>query len=254
MIPVKTPKELEIMRQACRITGLALAAAGAAVAPGVTTAHLDAVARRVIREHGAKPAFLGYRGYPAAINASVNCEVIHGIPGKRALAEGDIVSIDVGASFRGFIGDAAATFAVGSVSSEAARLIAVTRECFYQGVTYARKNEHLYAISGAIQNCAESNGYNVVRDFTGHGVGRVLHEEPEIPNFIPPKSGRGARLRAGMCLAIEPMINAGCFAIEILHDGWTVCTADRALSAHYEHTVLITEGEPELLTLVEGSI
>ena len=254
MIPVKTLKELAIMRQACRITGLALAAAGAAVAPGVTTAHLDAIARRVIREHGAKPTFLGYRGYPAAVNVSVNYEVIHGIPGKRALAEGDIVSIDVGATYQGLVGDAAATFAVGSVSSEAARLIAVTRECFFQGITQAKKDRHVYAISGAIQDCAERNGYSVVRDFTGHGVGRVLHEEPEVPNFVPPKGGRGARLRAGMCLAIEPMVNAGCFDVEVLRDGWTVCTADRALSAHYEHTVLITEDEPELLTLVEGSV
>lgn len=242
------------MRQACRITGLALVAARAAIAPGVTTAQLDAVARRVIRQHDAKPAFLGYRGYPAVINASVNSEVIHGIPGKRALAEGDIVSIDVGASYHGYIGDAAATFAVGTISPEAARLITVTRECFFQGITHARSDEHVYAISGAIQDHAERSGYSVVRDFTGHGVGRVLHEEPEVPNFIPSKGGRGARLRAGMCLAIEPMINAGRSDIEILRDGWTVCTADRMLSAHYEHTVLITDGEPELLTFVEGSV
>ncbi|MCL2030362.1 MAG: type I methionyl aminopeptidase [Oscillospiraceae bacterium] len=254
MIPVKTPKELEIMRQACRVTGLTLIAVRAAVEPGVTTAHLDAVARRVIREHGARPTFLGYRGYPAAINASVNDEVIHGIPGKRRLAEGDIVSIDVGATYRGFIGDAAATFAVGAVSPEAERLIAAARECFYQGIAHARQDRHVYAISGAVQACAESSGYSVVRDFTGHGVGRVLHEEPEVPNFIPPGRGRGARLRAGMCLAVEPMINAGGFEVKVLSDGWTVCTADRALSAHYEHTVLITEDEPELLTLVEGSV
>ena len=242
------------MRQACRITGLALAAAGAAVAPGITTAQLDAIARRVIRQHGAKPTFLGYRGYPAAINASVNYEVIHGIPGSRALAEGDIISIDVGACYHGFNGDAAATFTVGPVSAEAARLISVTRECFYQGVTHAKEDGHVYAISGAIQQHAERNGYSVVREFTGHGVGRFLHEEPEVPNFIPPKSGRGARLRVGMCLAIEPMINAGQSDVEVLRDGWTVCTADRALSAHYEHTVLITAGGPELLTLVEGSV
>lgn len=242
------------MRKACRITGMALAAAGAAVAPGITTAHLDTIARRVIEQNGAKPSFLGYRGYPATINASVNHEVIHGIPGGRTLREGDIISIDVGACYDGFHGDSAATFAVGSISPEAARLITVTRECFHLGAALAREGEHVYAISLAIQKHAERNGFSVVRDFTGHGVGRNLHEEPEVPNFIPPQSGRGARIRAGMCLAIEPMINAGHSDIEVLADGWTICTADHALSAHYEHTVLITSGEPELLTFVEGSI
>lgn len=254
MIPIKSPKEIETMRKACRITGMALAAAGAAVAPGVKTAHLDAVARRVIESHGAKPAFLGYRGYPATINASVNSEIIHGIPSARTLKEGDIISIDVGACYNGFIGDSAATFAVGAISPEAERLITVTRECFQIGAALARENGHVYDISAAIQEYAERNGFSVVRDFTGHGVGRELHEEPEVPNFIPPKGGRGAKLRAGMCLAIEPMINAGSSEIEVLRDGWTIQTADRSLSAHYEHTVLVTAGQPELLTFVEGSI
>ncbi|MDR1735624.1 MAG: type I methionyl aminopeptidase [Oscillospiraceae bacterium] len=254
MIPIKNRREIELMRAACRITGLALAAAGAAVAPGVTTAHLDAVAKRVIRINGATPAFLGYKDYPAAINASVNYEVIHGLPSGRVLKEGDIVSIDVGARYNGFIGDAAATFAVGGISGEAARLIAVTRECFFKGLAYARKDGRVFEISAAICEHAQRNGCSVVKDFTGHGVGRDLHEEPEVPNFVPPNSGRGARLKPGMCLAVEPMINAGHSDVVVLKDGWTVLTADRRLSAHYEHTVLITDGEPELLTLVEGSI
>ena len=242
------------MRRAGQITGLALAAAGRAVAPGVTTVQLDKIARAVIEEYGAKPAFLGYHGYPATINASLNDEVIHGIPGSRRLKEGDIVSIDVGAQLDGFIGDCAATFAVGQISPEAARLVAVTRQCFFEGLRMAREGGHLYAISKAVQDYAEQNGCSVVREFTGHGVGTQLHEEPEVPNFVPDDRGRGPRLRSGMCICIEPMVCAGSPHIHVGRDGWTVTTADGKLSAHYEHSVLITTGEPELLTWVEGSL
>jgi methionyl aminopeptidase len=216
------------------------------IAPGVATKRLDTALRRTIEKHGARPAFLGYNGFPGAVCISVNREVIHGIPGKRVLREGDIVSIDVGAVWNGFYGDAAATFPVGTVSASALRLIRATRESFYRALARAREGYRVSDISHAVQTCAEAAGYSLVREWTGHGVGVNLHEEPEIPNFGEP--GHGPRLLRGMTLAVEPMVNAGGKAVKVLGDGWTVVTADGSLSAHYEHTLLVTAGEPELLT------
>ncbi len=250
MIVVKSAREIESMRKAGRIAGLALKTAEEMIRPGVTTRQIDTTIRQFIRSQGAKPSFLGYRGYPASCNTSVNEEVIHGIPGRRALREGDIVSIDVGAYFEGFHGDTAATFPVGDVSPEALRLIEVTRRCFYEGLACAAAGKRVSDISAAVQKCAESSHCSVVRDWTGHGVGRALHEDPEVPNFRDTKRG-SARLLPGMTIAIEPMISAGGGETEVLRDGWTVVTIDGSLSAHYEHTVLITEGKPELLTHVE---
>ena len=252
MILVKSEREIQSMRRAGRIAGLALIEGGRLARPGMTTKQIDDAIRRLIRRHGAKPSFLGYRGYPASCNTSVNEEVIHGIPSRRVLREGDILSIDVGAFFEGFHGDTAATFAVGEVSEEARRLIAVTRECFYRGVARAVSGARVVDISAAVQDYAKSNGFDIVRDWTGHGVGRDLHEDPEVPNFSDKK--RGPRLLPGMTLAIEPMVAAGSGETEVLDDGWTVVTADRSLSAHYEHTALITAGEPELLTRIEKSV
>ncbi|MDR1692811.1 MAG: type I methionyl aminopeptidase [Oscillospiraceae bacterium] len=250
MIVVKSAREIETMRKAGRIAGLALKEAGSLVAPGVTTRQLDTAIRQLLRRYGAKASFLGYRGYPAACNTSVNEEVIHGIPGRRALREGDIISIDVGAYFEGFHGDTAATFTVGSVSPQALRLIEVTRRCFYEGAARAVAGNRVSDISEAVEKCAESGGCSVVRDWTGHGVGRQLHEDPEVPNFRDGKRG-SARLLPGMTISIEPMITAGKSETEILRDGWTVVTVDRSLSAHHEHTLLITSGAPELMTLVD---
>lgn len=252
MILVKSEREIESMRNAGRIAGIALVEGGKLAKPGVTTRQIDDVIRRTIRKHGAKPSFLGYRGYPASSNTSVNEEVIHGIPGRRILREGDIISIDVGAYFEGFHGDTAATFTVGTVSDEASRLIEVTRECFYQGMAKAVAGARVSDISAAIQDFAKSNGCDVLRDWSGHGVGRQLHEDPEVPNFFDGK--RGSRLLPGMTIAIEPMVAAGSGVSKVLRDGWTVVTADGSLSAHYEHTVLVTPGKPELLTFVEGSL
>ncbi len=246
MISIKSEQELQLMRQAGKAAAAARDAAGKACLPGVTTAEIDQIVRKVLAEYGAKPSFLGYNGFPAAVCVSVNEEVIHGIPGKRRLVEGDIVKIDVGAEIGGYHGDTAATFAVGKVSPDALRLIEVTKQSFYEGIKQARAGQRLSDISHAIGAYAEANGYAVVKDFTGHGVGAKLHEAPSIPNYGPP--GRGVRLLPGMTLAIEPMINMGTHQVFILADGWTVITADRSLSAHYEHTVLITSGEPELLT------
>jgi methionyl aminopeptidase len=220
----------------------------AAVAPGVTTGELNKLADSYIRSRGAKPAFKGYRGFPASVCVSVNEEVIHGIPGLKKLLTGDIVSIDIGVLYNGFYSDAARTFPVGGVSSEARRLIDVARESFFAGIAFARAGAHLYQISGAINDYVESNGFSVVREWVGHGVGRALHEPPEIPNYRMPN--RGPRLYPGMTLAIEPMVNAGTYEILTRKDSWTVVTRDGRLSAHYENTVLVTAGEPELLTLL----
>ncbi|MDR0326144.1 MAG: type I methionyl aminopeptidase [Oscillospiraceae bacterium] len=253
MILVKSGREIESMRKAGRIAALALIEGGKLARPGVTTKQIDDAIRRLIQRHGASPSFLGYRGYPASCNTSVNEEVIHGIPSRRrVLQEGDIVSIDVGACFEGFHGDTAATFAVGTVSEKARRLIGVARECFFRGAARAVSGARVSEISAAIQDYAQSNGCDVVRDWTGHGVGRSLHEDPEVPNFSDGK--RGSRLLPGMTLAIEPMIAAGRGKTEVLRDNWTVVTADGSLAAHYEHTVLVMAGEPELLTLTEGSV
>ena len=250
MIAIKNERELSFMRQACKITAAARALAGEMVRPGVTTKQIDRAVRDYILAQGAKPSFLGYHGYPGSACISVNEEVIHGIPGGRVLKDGDIVSIDVGAYYKGFHGDCAATFACGTISADAQKLIDVTKQSFYEGIRFARRGHRVSDISHAIETYVESNGFSVVRSFVGHGVGAQLHEEPEVPNFGAP--GRGPRMIPGMTLAIEPMVNAGGHEVRILKDGWTVLTSDGKLSAHYENTVLITDGEPEILTVTEG--
>ncbi|MGI5971220.1 MAG: type I methionyl aminopeptidase [Oscillospiraceae bacterium] len=250
MIPVKNPKEIEIMRRAGRITAAARALAGKMVAPGVTTLEIDKAVRKFIESCGATPSFLNYNGYPGSVCISVNDEVIHGIPGSRKLRNGDIVSVDVGAYKDGFHGDCAATFVAGHATEEAIRLIEVTKRSFFEGIKFARPGFRISDISHAIQEYVESNGFSVVRDYIGHGVGARLHEPPEIPNYGEP--GHGPRLVPGMTLAIEPMVNAGGYEINLLDDGWTVKTRDGSLSAHYENTVLITTGDPEILTAAEG--
>ena len=246
MITLKSSHEIDLMRQAGKITAAARALAGEMVRPGVTTREIDKAVEEFIRKQGAVPSFLGYSGYPASACISVNDEVIHGIPGKRVLQEGDIVSIDVGAYIGGFHGDCAATFACGTISDEAQKLIDVTRQSFFEGIKFAKEGCRVQDISAAVQAYVERHGFSVVREFVGHGVGAHLHEAPEIPNFG--RSGRGPRLLRGMTLAIEPMVNLGDAAILQLSDGWTVKTQDGKLSAHYENTILITDGEPEILT------
>jgi len=246
MITLKSSHEIDLMRRAGKITAAARALAGEMVRPGVTTQEIDSAVEHFIRKQGAVPSFYHYNGYPASVCISVNDEVIHGIPGKRVLRDGDIVSIDVGAVVDGFHGDCAATFACGTISKEAQDLIDVTRQSFFEGIGQAKEGNRLFDISAAIQTYAESHGYSIVREFVGHGIGRQLHEAPEVPNFFPDR--RGPRLLRGMTLAIEPMVNAGAAAIRVLPDGWTVKTLDGKLSAHYENTVLITDGEPEILT------
>ena len=250
MIAIKNGHELEVMRQACKITAAARALAGEMVRPGVSTKAIDKAVYDYIVAQGAKPSFLGYNGFPASSCISVNATVIHGIPGGYILKEGDIVSVDVGAYYKGFHGDCAATFPCGQISAEAQKLIDVTKQSFFEGIRFAKLGYRVSDISHAIQTYVESNGFSVVRSFVGHGVGAQLHEEPEVPNFGAP--GRGPRLLPGMTLAIEPMVNAGGFDVRVLKDGWTTVTADGKLSAHYENTVLITDGEPEILTVAEG--
>jgi methionyl aminopeptidase len=246
MITLKNSHEIELMRRAGKITAAARALAGEMVKPGVTTQEINNEVERFIRKEGAIPSFLNYSGYPGSICISVNDEVIHGIPGKRVLQDGDIVSVDVGAFIGGFHGDCAATFACGTITPEAQDLIDVTRQSFFEGIRYAKEGYRLLDISAAIQEYVESHGYSIVREFVGHGIGTHLHESPEVPNYG--QKGRGPRLLRGMTLAIEPMVNAGTAAIRVLPDGWTVKTLDGKLSAHYENTVLITDGEPEILT------
>ena len=250
MITIKNEHELQSMRRACRITAEARALAGSMVKPGVSTGEIDKAVHDYIVSQGAKPSFLNYNGFPASVCVSVNSCVIHGIPGGYVLKEGDIVSVDVGALYEGFHGDCAATYPCGAISTEAQRLIDVTRESFYEGIRQATRGHRVSDISHAIQTYVESNGFSVVRTFVGHGIGRKLHEDPEVPNFGA--AGRGPRLLKGMTLAIEPMVNAGVEDVRIQKDGWTVLTADGKLSAHYENTVLITDGEPEILTVTEG--
>ena len=250
MIAIKNGHELEVMRQACKITAAARALAGEMVRPGVTTKQIDKAVHDFIVSQGAKPSFLGYHGYPGSACISVNSVVIHGIPDGYILKDGDIVSVDVGANYKGFHGDCAATFPCGTISAEAEKLIQVTKQSFFEGMRFAKNGHRVSDISHAIQTYVESNGFSVVRSFVGHGVGAQLHEEPEVPNFGNP--GRGPRLLPGMTLAIEPMVNAGVYDVKVLKDGWTTVTADGKLSAHYENTVLITDGEPEILTVTEG--
>ena len=249
MISLKSPREIECMRRAGRLTAQARALAGSLVRPGVTTHEIDTAVRRFIESHGAKPSFLGYGGFKGSACISVNEVVIHGIPGPLKLKEGDIVSVDVGAFLDGFHGDCAATFPCGQVSEEAMRLIRVTEQSFWEGIKLARAGNRVFDISHAVQKYVEGNGYSVVRDFVGHGVGAKLHEAPEVPNFGP--AGHGPRLQPGMTIAVEPMVCAGDWRVKVLKDGWTTVSADGSLTAHYENTILITDGEPEILTWAE---
>ena len=246
MITLKSAHEIEAMRLAGKITAAARALAREMVKPGVTTQQIDKAVFHFIREQGAIPSFLHYNGYPASVCISVNDEIIHGIPGKRVLREGDIVSVDVGAYIGGYHGDCAGTYPCGQVSDEALRLIRVTQDSFFEGLKFAREGYRLSDISHAVQTFVEANGYSVVREYVGHGIGRNMHEAPEVPKYGKP--GHGPRLLRGMTLAVEPMVNAGTAAIKQMPDGWTVKTADGKYAAHYENTILITAGDPELLT------
>ena len=247
MIVLRTAKEIEMMRKACQISAEALQIAGEAVKPGITTYEIDQIAYRYIKKQGAEPNFLNYNGFPATACISINDEVIHGIPSKnRVLKEGDIVSIDLGAKVNGYNGDNAATFACGVISDEAKRLCDTTRESLYLGIEEAIAGNRIGDIAFAIQSYCEERGFSVVREFTGHGIGTHLHEDPSVPNYGT--AGRGQRLLPGMTIAIEPMINMGSKAIKCLPDGWTVKTLDGKLSAHFEHTVAITKSEPMILT------
>jgi len=247
MIVLKTGRELKVMREACRISAEALKLAGSAVEPGVTTAELDKIAEKYILSQGAVPNFKNYNGYPATACISITNEVIHGTPSKkRVIKSGDIVSIDLGAKFEGYHGDNAATFACGDISAEAKRLMDTTRESLYEGIAAAVSGGRLGDIGAAIQQYVEQRGYSVVRQFVGHGIGTQLHESPEVPNFGT--HGRGIRLMPGMTLAIEPMINAGHYDVKVMPDGWTVLTKDGSLSAHFEHTIVITPDGPQIMT------
>ena len=250
MIAIRNERELSVMRRACEITAAARALAGEMVRPGVSTRSIDKAVHDFIVAQGAKPSFLGYHGFPASTCISVNSTVVHGIPNDYVLKDGDIVTVDVGAYYKGFHGDCAATYPCGTVSAEAEKLIAVTKQSFFEGIRFATRGHRVSDISHAIQTYVESNGFSVVRSFVGHGVGAQLHEDPEVPNFGAP--GRGPRLLPGMTLAIEPMVNQGTYDVRVLKDGWTTVTADGKLSAQYENTVLITDGEPEILTVTEG--
>jgi methionyl aminopeptidase len=249
MIILKSERDLELMRPACAVAGRVLEEIAAFIQPGQTTRQVDEFAAARIKAHGGKSAFLGYRKYPCYTCLSVNDEVVHGMAGNRELHFGDIVSVDVGVAYKGFVGDTARTVAVGGCSVPAQQLMDVTERALYQGIAAARPGNRVTDISRAVQNYVEGNGFSVVREFVGHGVGRTMHEEPQVPNFVDPKSNQ--KLRPGMTLAIEPMVNAGRAAVKILKDGWTVVTQDGSLSAHFEHTVLVTEGEPEILTCPE---
>ena len=247
LITLKSSRELDCMRKAGRITAAARKLAGEMVKPGVTTLEIDTAVRKFIENQGGKPSFLGYHGFPGSACISVNDVVIHGIPSKRVvLKEGDLVSVDVGAYIDGFHGDCAATFACGEVSAEAKRLIEVTERSFWEGIRFARAGQRVSDISHAVQQYVERHGFSVVRDFVGHGVGAKLHEAPEVPNYGP--AGHGPRLQPGMTLAIEPMVCQGDWQVKVLRDGWTTVTADGSLAAHYENTILITDGDPEILT------
>ena len=245
-IKIKTPDELKLMRSACAVAAEVLDEIGAFIKPGITTLQVDEFAAAQIKARGGKSAFLGYRKYPRHVCLSVNDEVVHGLAGDRELRFGDIVSVDVGVSLKGFIGDNARTFAAGGCGVQAQRLLDVTEQALYLGIAAAKAVNRVSDISRAIQEFVENNGFSVVREFVGHGVGRAMHEEPQVPNFVDRKMNE--KLRPGMTIAIEPMVNAGRPDVKILKDGWTVVTQDGSLSAHFEHTVLITDGEPEILT------
>lgn len=254
MISIKSKHEIELMKKAGEIVGIVLNKLEEAVRPGITTKELDELAEKIIRSYGATPSFKGVKGFagaidfPGSICASLNDEVVHGFPSLKELKDGDIISIDVGAQLNGFQGDAARTFAVGNVSEEAKRLIEVTKQSFFEGIKYAVAGNRIIDISGGVQDYVEKNGFSVVRDFVGHGIGREMHEPPEVPNYRT--RNRGPRLEEGMALAVEPMVNVGGYSIKLLSNKWTVVTQDGSLSAHYENTIAITENEPLILTLI----
>ena len=247
MIIIKRDPQIELMRQAGKIVMRTIETIKRHIKPGITTLELDTIAFEFIKSHGGRPSFLGYKGFPASINTSINEVIVHGIPGLRKLVDGDIVGIDVGVELNGFHGDAARTFGVGAISAENQRLIDTARACFFAGIAQARHKNHLNQVCSAIEACAHEAGYSVAHDFIGHGIGKNLHEEPDIPNFAMDK--RGPRLHKGMTLAIEPMINIGTAEAVILNDGWTAVTKDKLNTAHYENTILITDGEAEILTI-----
>ncbi len=249
-VTIKTAREIELMRESNRRLEIVHDELAKMIRPGISTLDIDRAGEKLIRELGGIPNFLNYNGYPGSICTSVNEEVVHGIPSKhRILKEGDIISLDAGMILNGYHSDAARTHAVGRISEEARKLIQVTEECFFEGIKYAKAGHHLHEISNAIGDYAEARGYGVVRDMVGHGIGTSLHEDPQVPNFR--QKSRGLRLAAGMTLAIEPMITTGTWEVEWLDDDWTVVTADHSLAAHYENTILITDGEPEILSLTK---
>lgn len=251
-ITIKSSREIELMTEAGRILEIVHNELGKALRPGMSTKDIDCLGEEIIRSYGCIPSFLNYNGYPASICVSVNEEVVHGIPDKhRIIREGDIVSLDAGVIYKGYHSDAARTHGIGTISKEAEDLIRITRECFFEGIKYAKEGNYLFDISAAIGNYAQERGYGVVRDLCGHGIGTALHEAPEIPNYK--MNRKGVKLKAGMTLAIEPMINIGTWEVDWLDDDWTVVSRDRSLSAHYENTVLITKDEPILLTLTQDS-
>ena len=250
MVTIKSEREIELMREAGRILAKVHEELGKELKAGMSTKEIDRICEQLIRGYGCIPSFLNYEGFPASVCVSINDEVVHGIPNKhRYIQEGDIVSVDVGAFLDGFHGDCAATFACGQVSDEAMHLIHVTEQSFWEGIKLARSGNRVYDISHAVQQYVEADGCSVVRDFVGHGVGAKLHEPPEVPNFGP--AGHGPRLQPGMTIAVEPMVCAGDWRVKVLRDGWTTVSADGSLTAHYENTILITDGEPEVLTRVE---
>jgi len=247
MITIKSAREIEIMRRSGKITSKTLEMLIASVKPGMTTAQVDKMAEDSIRSMGGVPTFIGYHGYPSTICASVNEEVVHGMPGTRVLNDGDLLSIDIGTTLEGYVSDSAVTIAIGNVSLEAKRLMRVTQECLMFGIAQMKRGNRLSDIGHAVQTHAEKNGYGVVRDLVGHGIGTKMHEEPQVPNYGTP--GQGPELRLGLCLAIEPMITEGTWQVETLQDGWTVVTADGKLAAHFEHTIAIMDDGPRILTL-----
>jgi methionyl aminopeptidase len=247
MISIKSAREIEIMRRGGKITSQTLSKLIAAAKPGVTTGELNRLADESIRSMGGVPTFIGYHGYPAAICASVNDEVVHGMPGDRVLADGDLLSIDIGTTFEGYVSDSAVTVAIGNVDEAAKRLMRVTQECLMLGIEQMQVGKHLGDIGYAVQQHAEAHGYGVVRALVGHGVGRKMHEDPQVPNYGSP--GQGTLLRKGLVLAIEPMITQGTWEVATLEDGWTVVTEDGKLAAHFEHTIAITDHGPKILTL-----
>ena len=247
MIALKSAREIEVMRRSGRITSAVLTELMSAARPGITTSELDAMAERGIRERGGIPTFKGYQGFPGSICASVNDQVVHGIPGTRRLRDGDLLSIDIGTTLDGYVSDSAVTVAVGEISAEARRLLDVTQECLFAGIAVMQRGKRVGDIGAAVQAHAEKHGYGVVRELVGHGVGRAMHEDPQVPNYGKP--GTGAELRPGLVLAVEPMITQGDYKVAILKDGWTVVTADGKLAAHFEHTIAVTDDGPRILTL-----